>query len=127
MLYAGRDAVFTSAELAEHIRCHLHGDRGAIPEHLVSLRDADVADVLNDLSPPEAADVLLMLPEERVARVAAEPRLRRRGELFVELEPARAANLLNDLPADQRAEVLRLMSPHDRTKLLPQLAAHARA
>jgi len=119
--------MMTPAELAEHVRDHLHADRERLAEHFVPMRPPDVAEVLNQLSPPEAADVLTLLPEERGSAAAAEPSLRRRGELFAELDPIRAATLLNDLPADQRAEVLRQMSPHNRRRLLPQLAAAARA
>jgi magnesium transporter len=119
--------VLSPTELAEHIRQHLHDDKGGIAEHLTALRDADVAEVLNALTRPEAAEVLTLLAADRAASLAAQPTLNRRGALFAELEPTRAATLLDELPADQRTEVLRQMCAHDRQRLLPKLTPAARA
>jgi magnesium transporter len=106
---------------------HLEEDRGGITAHLADLLVADVADVLNDLTVAEAGEVLTLLPQPRATAVCNQPTLRRRGALFEQLSPDLAARILADLDADQRAEVLRLMSPHERHRLMPRLPEAARA
>lgn len=113
--------------LIEHCREHLYANPAGIVEHLKPLRDADAADVLNGLLPSEAAAILALLPREKAASIAAQPHLTRRGRIFGDLDPQLAVVMLQDLPADERTNILRILSPHDRGKLLPKLDAKTRA
>src|SRR5438270_8641069 len=122
-----RRVVLTPPELAEHIRLHLEEDRGSIAGHLAELRPADIADLLNDLTVAEAAEVLTLLPQSRAVDVCRQPTLRRRGALLGQLEPDFAAGLLNAVEADQRTQIVRQMSPHERHRLLPRLSDEARS
>lgn len=119
--------MLSPSELADHVRSHLESDRAAVAAHLDQLRDADVADVLNQLSLVEAGDVLALLAPARAARVVTLPNLRRRGPILAELDPALAAGILNAVPADQRTDILQALDPHDSYRMLPALAPAARA
>lgn len=114
-------------ELAGHIRVHMEQDQSGIAGHLADLPDADVADVLNQLTLDEAGAVLALMPTGRAARVLTLPHLRRRGPVLEQLDPALAARLLNAVPADQRTDIVQTLSPHDCQRMLPQLGAAARA
>src|SRR5262249_7925304 len=113
--------------LADHIRLHLEEDPTGLAPHLVDLRPADLADVLNQLSLTEAGQVLALLPLEKAIAVCNEPFFARRGRVFEHIECKLAAQLLAGLRDDQRIEIIRQMSPHERHNLLPELGPELHA
>ncbi len=117
----------TIEELAEHLRGSLEDEPPTLPPELLDLRDADVADVLNRLTVPEAAHTLSHLPVPLAIRLSDHPELHRRGMILEQLDPKLAARIVEALASDERAYVLRQMSPHERHRLLPSLSADVRA
>src|SRR6185436_16987098 len=114
-------------ELAEALRGSLEEEPPKLPSELLTLRDADLADVLNRLAIAEAAHTLGHLPLETAIRLCDQPTLRRRGAIVEQLDPVWAGRILEGLSADERTYVLRAMSPHERHRLLPCLSAPMRA
>ncbi|MFN2514428.1 MAG: magnesium transporter MgtE N-terminal domain-containing protein, partial [Pyrinomonadaceae bacterium] len=60
---------------------------------------ADLAELFNQLTLPEAATVVSMLPVQRAIEVFDQPTMRRRAAILEELEPARGAEILAGLSA----------------------------
>lgn len=116
-----------STELVERLRLELEEPPGAFAARLADLPPVDVADVLNRLRVADAAAVLGALPIPRAVEVFDQPALRRRGALLAQLEAEHAAEVLAGLSADERTDVAREMGEHGRRRLLPKLAADARA
>lgn len=90
-----------------------------------ALRPADLASVLQDLSPKRRAEVAGALNDERLADVLEElPEgeqveivgglgAGRAARVLEEMGPDDAADLLNELPAEQREQLLALMEPSE--------------
>ena len=110
-------------QLVDDVRDRLDSESGALPEALVGLREADVADVMNNLLLVEAAEVIKRLPPPLAVRVCDQPTLRRRSTIFEELDPVLAARILEDLSADERASVIRGISPFEQHRILPKVSA----
>lgn len=107
--------------IVEEIRDRLATASGQLPESLLAMRVPDIADVLNNLSCVEAADVLQLLPLALAVRVCDQPTLRRRSTILEQLDPAIAAKILEDLAADERTAVIRGMSPYQQHRILPKV------
>ena len=119
--------MLTVEELAEQLRGSLEQEPPTLPSDLLELREADVADVLNRLTVPEAAHTLGHLPLPLAIRLSDQPEFRRRAMILEQLDPALAAKIVEALSADERASILRRMSPHERHRLLPNLSSAVRA
>lgn len=78
---------------------------------LLELHEADVADLLEDLAPDEAAVVFRLLPRDRAA------------EVFAHLEPEVQEGLIDDLGAEGALRIVESMDLDDRAALLDELPA----
>lgn len=105
------------------IRELLDTDSAPLPEALLVLREADIADVLNNLLCAEAAEVVRRLPLPLAVRVCDQPTLQRRSAILEQLDPGLAAKILEDLSADERTAVIRGMSPYQQHRILPKVSA----
>ena len=97
---------------------------------LSTLRAADLAAVLQDLSPKRRIEVARALDDERLADVIEEMDEQERVELLAELEGERAADVLEEMDPDDAADLLReigeeraqelidLMDPEDAEDVL---------
>jgi flagellar motility protein MotE (MotC chaperone) len=97
---------------------------------LSTLRPADLATVLQDLSPKRRVEVARALDDERLADVIEEMDELERVELLAELEGERAADVLEEMDPDDAADLLReigeeraqelieLMDPEDAEDVL---------
>ena len=98
-------------------------------ERLSKLHPADIADILEDLSPAEREAVFGSLDEEVAADALEEidPRLQvellrsvdsdRAADIVEEMEPDAAADLLGDLPRETSEEILEEMEPKEREEV----------
>jgi CBS domain-containing protein len=96
---------------------------------LDSMRPADVANVLHDLTPKRRLEVARALDDERLADVIEELadderveilqalEAERAADVLEEMDPADAADLLADLPPDQAEDLLDLIEPDDAEDL----------
>lgn len=95
-------------------------------DRLAQLHPADIADIIEELSPAEREAVLQTLNEEVAAGALEEvdPKLQvsivesmdseRAAGIVEEMDPAAAANLLGELPEETSEEILEEMEPHER-------------
>src|SRR5262249_45355543 len=113
--------------LAENLRDSLEQEPPELPPGLFELRDADIVDVLNHRTVPDAAHAIQRFPTALAARLCDLPELWRRASILEQLEPTRAAAILEGLSADERATVLRKISPHEQHSLVPTLSKLVRA
>jgi flagellar motility protein MotE (MotC chaperone)/sporulation protein YlmC with PRC-barrel domain len=92
---------------------------------LDSMRAADVADVLHDLSSKrrlevarglddeQLADVLEELPEDDRVEIVQMLEAERAADVLEEMDPDDAADLISELPPEQAADLLKRMEPED--------------
>lgn len=94
-----------------------------------SLKAADIADVIRDLSPKrraevaaglddeKLADVLEELPEDDQVEILSQLKNERAADVLEAMQPDDAADLLSELPADTAERLLRLMEPDEAEPL----------
>ena len=95
-------------------------------DRLALLHPADIADIIEELSPAERGAVIESLNEEVAAGALEEvdPKLQvsivesldteRAADIVEEMDPAAAANLLGELPEETSEGILEEMEPHER-------------
>jgi CBS domain-containing protein/sporulation protein YlmC with PRC-barrel domain len=96
---------------------------------LESLKAADLADVIHDLSPKrrvevaaalddeKLADVLEELPEDDQVEILTQLENERAADVLEAMEPDDAADLLSELPAETAEHLLQLMEPEEAAPL----------
>jgi len=114
-------------KLLERIHLRLDESFVGISSMVSDLAPADLAELFNQLTCPEAATVVTMLPVPRVVEVFNQPTMRRRAAILEELEPAHAAEILANLSADERTDIVQKMGLHERHRILPKLSEELRA
>jgi len=94
-----------------------------------SLKAADLADVIHDLSPKrrvevaaalddeKLADVLEELPEDDQVEILTQLENERAADILEAMEPDDAADLLSELPAETAEHLLQLMEPEEAEPL----------
>jgi CBS domain-containing protein/sporulation protein YlmC with PRC-barrel domain len=106
-------------------RVHLKISSG----RLTKLHPADLADIIEELTPSEREAVFESLPEETAAETLEEvdPKLQvsivtslaseRAADIVEEMDPDAAADLLGDLPRERSEEILHEMQPEERQEV----------
>jgi magnesium transporter len=88
-------------------------------ERLVApLRGADVAELLNQLSPEKAGRILANLPFNLAVDTLDEPSLDHRHDIVQKMKGGVAGALISAMAPDQRADLLRELSPARRKAVL---------
>jgi magnesium transporter len=113
-------------KLLERIHLRLDESFVGISSMVSDLAAADLAELFNQLTVPEAATVVSMLPVQRVIEVFDQPTMRRRAAILEELDPARGAEILTGLSADERTDIVQKMGLHERHRIVPKLSAEIR-
>jgi magnesium transporter len=85
---------------------------------LQRLHPADIATVIEQMTPRAAADALEAMRDETAAATMAELEGERQAAVLAAMEPAEAAGLLNDMDADEAADALGGMTEDDALELL---------
>ncbi|MBX7246386.1 MAG: magnesium transporter [Candidatus Sumerlaeaceae bacterium] len=86
---------------------------------------ASLREVMQDLDPPDAADIVMDLPaEDKAVIFRILPRVQA-AHVFEYLPLEEQENLLRAMSEKQAADILNCMSPDDRTALLEELPAQA--
>ena len=98
-------------------------------DRLRDLHPADIAEIIEDMSPREAGQLIRGLPDEQAADVLEELEPRFQAELLdeipaeqaadivEEMEPDEAADVLQEFDEERRAEVFNLMEPEERAEV----------
>ena len=88
---------------------------------------ADNVEVINTLSPQDAAALLLLLPHDSAVQILDIPELDFGTEIIEALPRDKAAALLGGMSADMAADLVQQLDETVRADLLPMLDANARA
>ncbi|MDO8308098.1 MAG: CBS domain-containing protein [Actinomycetota bacterium] len=88
---------------------------------LDSMRAADVADVLQDLSPKRRIEVARGLDDERLADVLEELPEDDRTQILMTLEAERAADVLEEMDPDDAADLISELPPAQAADLLQRM------
>ncbi len=114
-------------KLLERIHLRLDESFVGISSMVSDLAPADLAELFNQLTVPEAATVVTMLPVQRTIEAFDQPTMRRRAAILEKLEPTRGAEILAGLSADERTDIIQKMGQHERHRVVPKLAPDLRA
>lgn len=88
---------------------------------LSRMHPADLAELMEELSPDERSSIIATLDETSAAEVIAELDKRLKTQLVETLEPGRAADILEEMPPDEAADVLADLPPERSRELLEEM------
>jgi len=88
---------------------------------LAHMHPADLAELMEELSPDERSSVIATLDESAAAEVIAELDKRLKTQLVETLEPGRAADILEEMPPDEAADLLADLPPERSRELLEEM------
>jgi magnesium transporter len=88
---------------------------------LARLHPADLADIMEELSPAERSSIIDSLDEETAAEAIAELDDRLQSQVVEKLTPERAAEILEEMPPDDAADLLADLSPERSRELLREM------
>jgi Mg/Co/Ni transporter MgtE len=88
---------------------------------IAMLQPAQIAALIDSISYPEAAELLLLLPDPVAARVMAAASLELQVQIVTELEPRQAAGIVAHMSNDCAADLLGALAVDDATRLLEAL------
>ncbi|MGH9729584.1 MAG: magnesium transporter MgtE N-terminal domain-containing protein [Candidatus Acidiferrales bacterium] len=88
---------------------------------LTKMHPADLAELMEELSPDERSSVIATLDEASAAEVIAELDKRLKTQLVERLEPGRAADILEEMPPDDAADLLADLPPETSRELLKEM------
>ena len=96
-------------------------------QKLANMHPADLADIMEELSPDERSSIIASLDEETAAEVLGELDKRLRTQVVETLDTERAAEILEEMPRDEVADVLAEMTPERSRELLSEMPKHEAA
>ncbi|MGH9730619.1 MAG: magnesium transporter MgtE N-terminal domain-containing protein, partial [Candidatus Acidiferrales bacterium] len=88
---------------------------------LAHMHPADLAELMEELSPDERSSIVATLDETAAAEVIAELDKRLKTQLVETLEPGRAADILEEMPPDDAADLLADLPPERTRELLREM------
>jgi magnesium transporter len=96
-------------------------------EKLANMHPADLADIMEELSPDERSSIIASLDEETAAEVIGELDKRLRPQVVETMDPERAAEILEEMPPDEAADVLAELAPETSHEVLSEMPKHEAA
>ena len=90
-------------------------------DKLAHMHPADLAELMEELSPDERSSIIDSLDEESAAEVIAELDKRLKTQVVETLDPERAADILEEMPPDDAADVLAELSPEASREVLREM------
>ncbi len=96
-------------------------------QKLAKMHPADLADIMEELSPDERSSIIESLDEETAAEVIGELDKRLRTQVVETLAPERAAEILEEMPPDEAADVLADLAPDTSRDVLSEMPKHEAA
>lgn len=96
-------------------------------QKLAKMHPADLAEIMEDLSPDERNSIIGSLDEETAAEVIGELDKRLRTQVVETLAPERAAEILEEMPPDEAADVLADLPADTSRDLLSEMPRHEAA
>src|SRR5258706_5602662 len=90
-------------------------------QKLESMHPADLADIMEELSPLERQSIIASLDEETAAEALAELDKRLTTQIVETMHPEKAADILEEMDPDQAADVLAGLTPESSRDVLRQM------
>jgi CBS domain-containing protein len=90
-------------------------------EKLARLHPADLADIMEELSPTERQAIVDSLDEETAAEALAELDARLQAQIVEKLDPEKAADIIEEMAPDEAADLLADLSPETSRELLQEM------
>jgi magnesium transporter len=90
-------------------------------QKLARMHPADLADIMEELSPVERQSIIASLDEETAAEALAELDKRLTTQIVETMDPGKAADILEEMDPDQAADVLADLSPEASREVLREM------
>jgi len=88
---------------------------------LEKIHPADLADILEDLAPPERQAIIDSVDEETAAEALAELDKRLQTQIVEKLDPEKAADIIEEMAPDEAADLLADLPPETKQEVLDEM------
>jgi magnesium transporter len=90
-------------------------------EKLAALHPADLADIMEELSPDERQSIIDSLDEETAAETIAELDKRLQTQVVEKLDPEKAADIIEEMSPDEAADLIQSLEPDKSKEVLEEM------
>jgi magnesium transporter len=90
-------------------------------QKLASMHPADLADIMEELSPVERQSIITSLDEETAAEALAELDKRLQTQVVEKLDPEKAADIIEEMRPDEAADLLANLTPEARGDIIEEM------
>jgi Mg/Co/Ni transporter MgtE len=90
-------------------------------QKLTELHPADLAEMMEELSPTERQGIIDSLPEETAAEVIAELDKRLQTQVLEKLDPEKAADILEEMSPDEAADLIASLPPETSKEVMEEM------
>jgi magnesium transporter len=90
-------------------------------ERLAALHPADLAEIIEELSPDERHGIVASLDEETAAETIAELDERLQTQVMEDLDPERAADIIEEMSPDAAADLMSHLEPEKTREVLEEM------
>jgi len=90
-------------------------------ENLARLHPADLADLMEELSPDERQSIIGSLDEETAAETISELDKRLQTQVVEKLDPERAADIIEEMSPDAAADLIQNLAPDTSREVLEEM------
>src|SRR5271169_3060346 len=90
-------------------------------QKLASMHPADLADIMEELSPAERQSIVDSLDEETAADAIAELDKRLQTQVVEKLDPEKAADILEEMNADEAADLIASLPPEKSKEVMDEM------
>jgi magnesium transporter len=88
---------------------------------LEQMHPADLADIMEELSPDERQSIIASLDEETAAETIAELDKRLQTQVVEKLDPEKAADIFEEMPPDEAADILANLAPETSNEVIGEM------
>jgi magnesium transporter len=93
-------------------------------QKLASMHPADLADIMEELSPDERQSIISSLDEETAAEALAELDKRLQTQVVEKLDPEKAADIIEEMRPDEAADLLGNLSAQASNDIIEEMPGH---
>ena len=93
-------------------------------QKLTELHPADLAEIMEELSPAERQGIIDSLPEETAAEAIAELDKRLQTQVLEKLDPEKAADILEEMSPDEAADLIASLPPDTSKEVMEEMEGH---
>ncbi|HTX16638.1 MAG TPA: CBS domain-containing protein [Candidatus Baltobacteraceae bacterium] len=90
-------------------------------QKLAQLHPADIADLMEELSPDERQSIIASLDEETAAETIAELDKRLQTQVVEKLDPEKAADIIEEMSPDEAADLIQNLEPAKSREVLEEM------